>query len=111
MTDTDFDKDSLTEARARLTTLFEAFTVATGLSTTAAASVVAGDRAFPHRLHKTNMTFGTYDMIAGRFSALWPESTPWPQGIPRPAPVEVPANLRALFDERRAQSTEEAANG
>lgn len=98
-----FDKNSIDVARDRIDGLFSAFIAATGVSLTAVAEVAAGDRAFPSRYRVSGMTFGTYDMIAGRLSALWPEGADWPAGIPRPAPVEVPAPLMEAFNKRLAQ--------
>lgn len=114
MTDPVFDPTALETARERITKLFETFVPATGVPATTVSLVVAGDRAFLSRYLRVNLTFGSYDMVAGRFSALWPDGTDWPAGVPRPAPAEIPDHLRTVYDDRaRANlpAEEPAQNG
>lgn len=105
----DFDPTSLEVARKRIDTLFDAFVAATGIPITPASEILAGDKAFVSRYKRTNITFGTYDMVAGRASSLWPEGAEWPQDVPRPSPSEVPPDAKAEFDRRR-ETVSAAAN-
>lgn len=101
MRDDRFAKTSLEVARENIAALFSAFSAATQVSATTMAKVVAGDPAFIGRYKRVNLTFGTYDRVAGRFSKLWPADAPWPAGVPRPEPVDVPADLLALVTDRQ----------
>lgn len=113
METTNFDPTSLAVARERIAAIFDGFVAATGIPITAASEILSGDRAFVSRYKRTNITFGTYDLFAGRASALWPDAAAWPEGVPRPAPGDVPANLRDAAERRMTKKTEteEAANG
>lgn len=105
-----FDQTSLQVAYARIGTLLDAFVAATGIPITPSSAILAGDKAFVSRYRKSNLTFGTYDMVVGRASALWPEGAAWPADVPRPEPAPVPPELRAEFD-RRTKPEMEAVNG
>ncbi len=99
---TPFSKSSLQTARDNIATLFDAFCRVSRMPPTITSEVVSGDVAFIYRYRRSNFSFETYDRVAGRFSALWPQDAAWPTGVPRPAPAEVPADLRAKFDARKA---------
>lgn len=108
---TDFDPTSLELARDRIASIFDGFVAATGIPITAASEILSGDKAFVSRYKRSNISFGTYDMVAGRASALWPAAAAWPEGVPRPAPGDVPEPLRAEAQRRMSKQNEEAANG
>ena len=74
--------------------LFDEFVRITGIPTTLLSEIVSDDRAFVSRYQRSNMTFATYDRVAGRFSAIWPITAAWPADVPRPEPIEIPTELR-----------------
>lgn len=89
--------------RSNLLTLLDAFTEATGWKTTTCSRVVAMDPKFFTRLSdddNRDFRVGTYDMIASRFSALWPDGLAWPEGIDRPEPADVEQETRDLVRAR-----------
>lgn len=109
MTSLRFDKTALETARERIAALFDAYSDATGFPITFVSELAAGDRAFASRYKRKGMSFATYDMVAGRLSALWPEDAQWPESVPRPKPDEVPAAALAMLAER-ARKDEAGAN-
>lgn len=80
---------SLTERQrltANLLALASAYRAATLTELTTIGQRFAGDWRFFTMLRAGGRDFrvGTYDAIAARFAAAWPEATAWPDGVPRP---------------------------
>lgn len=75
--------------RNQLLTLARLYGEATGYSLGSVGQMVVGDGKFFSRLEDetAGFTVASYDRAAGRFSAVWPDTTPWPDGIPRPEPI------------------------
>lgn len=103
-----FDQPSLDAARVNLATLFDAYTAATGIPTTAISEVVADDRAFASRCRRANLTFATFDRVVGRLSWVWPKGVAWPAGVPRLEPVA--PSEKAIAKIRDREQKQAAAN-
>lgn len=90
--------------RSNLLRLFAAFEARTGLRPSAAARIVANDGSFLKFLPTRDIRVGTYDALAARFSALWPNDLAWPEDIDRPEPADVDEATQALVMQCRPRS-------
>lgn len=73
------------QARKLIYTLQEA----TGFPDTFIAKVARGEPKWWAKLDEIGMTFGSFDMMVSRLSAVWPDDVAWPEDVPRQAPAEI----------------------
>lgn len=117
--ETPFAPNALDVARDRLTALFDAYRSYTGFSPTFVGKLaVNGDPKFAKSYPSANFSFGTYDTVVSRFSAIWPADLPWPESVPRQAPATIDPETLADLHARLARvgkapkpQQEDAANG
>lgn len=104
-----FARPAIETARSHIAALFDAYLEATGLPLTFVARMaVNGDAKFAKTYPTANFSFGTYDAINSRLSAVWPIGAPWPLGVPRQAPAEIEPEV---LDELNARMSKLAAKG
>ena len=76
--------------RRDISLLMQTLVEATNLPPTHVAKFSAFDPKFFRTYLTKNFTVGTYDLIVGRLSAVWPEAVvAWPYLVPRVRPAEV----------------------
>ncbi len=85
-------------ARENITALIDAIRAETGLSLTAAFKWACdGDPKFSSQYLVNNFSFGRYDTMVSRLSAVWPEGLAWPRQVPRQAPADLlPEDIEAF---------------
>ena len=85
-----FAPPALDTARKHIRALLDAYRDATGLPATFIGIVaVGGDPKFARTFETSNFSFGVYDRLVARLSAVWPEGVEWPADVPRQPPAKV----------------------
>lgn len=88
-------------ARRHIAALLDGYRDATGLPMTFVARMAGkGDSKFAKTFQTSNFSFGTYDAINSRLSAVWPLGAEWPAGVPRQAPAEIEPEVMAELEAR-----------
>lgn len=107
---------ALTLARAHIARLVGDFRQHTGLPPSfVSAYARVGDAKWFANYRVQNFTFGTYDQVVQRMSAVWPDDLPWPAEVPRQAPAQDVSDLEIEWTRqmraRLAARDQEKANG
>lgn len=102
--ETPFAPKTLDVARERLTTLFDAYRVHTGLAPTFIGIIArGGDPKFFRSYMAQDFGFRSYDTVVSRFSAIWPDDLPWPADVPRQAPAAIEPEMLEELTSRLAR--------